>query len=77
MTDRVNGTHTEVKKYAMSCEGFDFGILTARNQLVQRVINPLLDTVELELKHDHIVGSETRYTLKILIESERPLETVQ
>ena len=58
------------KPYAGSMEGIDFGLLNARNQLVSKVINPLLDMVLVEPVHHHQIGSETRYTVSIHIKVE-------
>lgn len=61
----------ERKAYAIEVKEFDFGLLNARNQLISKVINPALDTLLLEPVHDHIVGSETTYSLTIYLKSER------
>ena len=58
------------KAYAFEVKGFDFGMLNARNQLIAKVINPALDTLLLEPIHDHIVGSETKYSLTLYLKSE-------
>jgi hypothetical protein len=54
--------------------GIDYRNLVARNQFVKHVINPLMDSVDKALKLDHVVGSETRYKVSLLIESERDVE---
>ena len=74
ITESAKGPQVEVLKYALQMHGFDYGTLMARNQLVRLVIGPLLDSVEHALKLDHVVGSETKYTLKLIIESERDIE---
>ena len=64
----------EILKYALQCHGADYGAITARNQFVKLIINPLMDSVMESLKLDHVIGSETRYTVKLIIESERAIE---
>ena len=60
----------EPKRYAIEVNGFDFGLLNARNQLISKLINPALDTLLAEPIHDHIVGSETRYSLTLFLKAE-------
>jgi hypothetical protein len=69
-----NGKRIEVLKYSLRMSDIDYGHLIQRNQFVKLVINPLMDATEKALKLDHIPGSETRYTLSLLIESEREVE---
>lgn len=64
----------EVLKYALQMQGIDFGNLVARNSFVRLVVNPLMDSVLPKLKADHAVNSETRYTVKMIIESESERE---
>lgn len=58
------------KAYAIVINGFDFGILNARNQLISKVINPALDTLLVEPVWDHIQGSETSYSLTLHLKAE-------
>jgi hypothetical protein len=62
------------KSYAAQAGPITFGTLTARNQLVRQAINPLLDALVPQAKHDHVVDSETRYTVKILLIAERDID---
>lgn len=48
----------EVLKYALQMHGINFGVMQQRNQFVR----------------DHVVDSETKYTVKLIIESEREIE---
>jgi hypothetical protein len=61
---------SEPKRYAIEVSGFDFGMLNARNQLISKVINPALDTLLVEPIHDHIIDSETRYSMTIYLKVE-------
>ena len=75
MAERTEGgKRIEVLKYALQMHDIDYGHLMARNQFVKRVINPLMDATEKAIKLDHVVGSETRYKVSLLIESEREVE---
>lgn len=60
----------ETKSYAVSINEFDFGLLSARNQLMVKVIAPALDMLLTEPIWDHIKGSETRYSLSLLLKAE-------
>lgn len=64
---------TESKKYGVKCDGLDFGLLNARNQLIRQAINPALDTLLATPIFEHVVDSETRYSLQILLVSEREI----
>ena len=64
----------EILKYALQVHGIDYANVIARNQFVKHVINPMMDSVDKSLRLDHVVGSETRYTVKMIIESEREIE---
>lgn len=71
------GPETERLNYAVNCKDLDFGIISARNQLIKRVINPLMDMLDFKVKGEHIVDSKTTYTLSIVITSTRDIDTVQ
>lgn len=58
------------KAYAIEVKGFDFGLLTARNQLITKLVNPALDTLLVEPVWDHIKGSETQYSMTIYLKAE-------
>jgi hypothetical protein len=62
------------KSYAASAGPVDFGTLTARNQLVRMAVGPILDALIPQVKHDHRVGAETRYTVKVLIVAETDID---
>ena len=64
----------EIKTYAAEVKDFDFGLLNARNQLIVKLINPLLDMLLIEPVHDHVTGSETSYDLTIYLKSKRDVE---
>jgi hypothetical protein len=72
---------TERLNYAVQCKGVDFGMLNARNQLVSKVINPLIDKLMLPLKKDRALrggtGSGQRFTVSIIVTAERDVDTVQ
>ena len=68
---------SEPKRYAIEVKGFDFGLLNARNQLISKVINPALDTLLIEPVHDHIIDSETVYSLTIYLKAEIPEDSIQ
>lgn len=71
------GPEVERLNYAVECKDLDYGIITARNQLIKRVFNPLMDMIENTLKPSHIVDSRTVYKLAIVITSTREIDTVQ
>lgn len=62
------------KSYAAQAGPIDFGTLTARNQIVRMAIGPILDALVPQAKHDHRVGAETRYTVKILLIAETDID---
>ena len=64
------------KSYAAQAGPITFGVLTARNQIVRDAVNPILDALVAQAKHDHVVDSQTRYTVKILIVSERDIDHI-
>ena len=64
----------DTRSYAASVTAFDFGLLNARNQLIVRLINPLLDMLLLEPLHDHVTGSETLYDITIYLKSHRQVD---
>lgn len=76
MTD-VQGPLTEKQNYAVECKDLDYGIITARNQLIKQVFHPLMDMIEQTLKPDHVVDSRTKYTLSLVVTSTRDIDTVQ
>ena len=63
--------------YGVACKAVDFGMLTARNQLISKVINPLLDMAIGQVKQDRAqnIGTGLRYTVNVVISAE--YETVQ
>jgi hypothetical protein len=71
------GPAVEKLNYAVECKDLDYGIVTAPNQLIKRVINPLMDMIYQTLKPDHVVDSKTKYTLSLVITSTRDIDTVQ
>ena len=73
----VFGPQVETLNYGVECTGCDYGLITARNQLISRVINPLIDTIMETLKPDHIVDSGTTYKVAVVITSTREIDTVQ
>lgn len=64
------------KSYAAQAGPIDFGAITARNQLVRQAINPILDAIVPQAKHDHRVGAQTRYTVKILLIAETDIDQI-
>ncbi len=64
----------DVKKSGVDCGSFDFGTLTARNQLISKILNPALDMLVSQAKAEHVVGSETKYTLKLFMVSETEMD---
>jgi len=73
----VQGPEVDKKNYAVECVGLDYGTITARNQLVKLVINPLMDMIDAYLKPDHVVDSKTKYKVALVITSTREIDTVQ
>jgi uncharacterized lipoprotein YajG len=77
----IQGPAVEKLNYATQCTDVDFGLLNARNQLISKVCNPLLDMILDSLKKDRAVrqgtDSETLYTVSIVVTSNRPIDTVQ
>lgn len=67
-----------VERKAIGCnsDGIDFALLTSRNQLITRAINPMLDMLVNPTKQSHIVDSNTRYSIQIILKSERDLTEV-
>jgi uncharacterized lipoprotein YajG len=76
----TEGPQVEKLNYAVECKDLDFGILNARNQLISKVVNPLLDMILNSVKEDRALrqgtDSETEYKVSIVVTSERQLETV-
>ena len=62
------------KSWGAEAKHFDFGLLSSRNQLVLKVINPVVDALLNEAKHDHVTDSGDRYQLKIYLIRERDTE---
>jgi hypothetical protein len=77
ITPLPKGPETEKRNYAVECKDLDYGLITAPNQLVKRVINPLMDMIYAKLKPDHIVDSRTVYTLSLVVTSTSEIDTVQ
>lgn len=81
MSAQPKGPETEKLNYGVSCNGIDFGMLNARNQLISKVINPLLDKALIPLKQDRALRGGTdsgqRFTVNVVIVAERDLDTVQ
>jgi hypothetical protein len=73
----VQGPEVERKNYGVECTDLDFGSITARNQLIKNVINPLMDMIDAYLKPDHIVDSKTKYKVALVVTSTREIDTVQ
>ena len=71
------GPETERQNYAVECKDIDYGLITARNQLIKKVINPLMDMIDAKLKADHVVDSKTVYTVSLVVTSTRDVDTVQ
>ena len=71
------GPETERQNYAVECKDIDYGLFTARNQLIKKVINPLMDMIDAKLKADHVVDSKTVYTVSLVVTSTRDVDTVQ
>jgi hypothetical protein len=77
----ARGPEVEKLNYGVSCNSVDFGLLNARNQLISKVINPLIDKLMIPLKQDRALrggtGSGQRYTVSVIVVAERDLDTVQ
>lgn len=77
----LEGAETEKLNYGVSCKGIDFGLLNARNQLISKAINPLIDKILIPLKKDRALRGGTdsgqRYTVSIIVTAERDIDTVQ
>jgi len=75
------GPQTEKLNYAVECKDIDFGLLNARNQLISKVCNPLIDMIMASVKQDRALrqgtDSETKYTVSIVVTSTRQIDTVQ
>lgn len=72
-------TDMQIEKlnYGAECIDLDFGIMNARNQLISKVINPLLDMILAKIKADRVVGAEAEYKVSIVVTSTRDIDTVQ
>jgi hypothetical protein len=73
----VQGPQIEKQNYAVECVDLDYGIITARNQLIKQVINPLMDMIDAYLKPDHVIDSKTKYKVSLVVSSTREIDTVQ
>jgi hypothetical protein len=73
----IAGPQIEKLNYGVSCVELDYGTITARNQLIKNVINPLMDMIDAYLKPDHIVDSKTKYKVALVVTSTREIDTVQ
>jgi hypothetical protein len=73
----ARGPSVEKLNYAVECKDIDFGLLSARNQLIKKVINPLMDMIDTTLKPDHVIDSKTVYTVSLVVTSTREIDTVQ
>jgi hypothetical protein len=75
------GPQVEKLNYGVQAVKVDFGMLNARNQLISKTINPLLDMIMAPLKEDRALrggtGSGQRYTIAIVVTAERDIDTVQ
>lgn len=75
------GPEVERLNYGVECTGIDFGMMNARNQLISKVVNPLIDKILASLKADRALrqgtDSETKYKVSIVVTSERDIDTVQ
>ena len=66
-----SGQLFDAKTWGAEAKHFDFGILSSRNQLVSKVINPVVDALLNEARHDHVKDSGDCYQLKIYLIRER------
>ncbi len=73
----AKGPSVERLNYAVECTDIDFGLLSARNQLIKKVINPLMDLIDERLKPDRVIDSHTVYKLSLVVTSTREIDTVQ
>jgi hypothetical protein len=75
------GPEVERLNYGCECIALDFGMLNARNQLISKVVNPLLDMILASIKQDRALrqgtDSETKYKLSVVVTSNRDIDTVQ
>ena len=67
----IEPAKTASQMWGAEASYFDFGLLNARNQLVYKVINPVVDALLNEAKVDHVKDSGDRYQLKIYLIRER------
>ena len=67
----------ETQNWLVTATTFDYGLLTARNQLVKNVIGPMLDQLMPSVKSEHVIDSGEKYTLKIFLERVREVRSVQ
>ncbi|CAB4121080.1 hypothetical protein UFOVP154_21 [uncultured Caudovirales phage] len=69
--------NADTQTWGAEAKHFDFGILSSRNQLVLKVINPVVDALLNEARVDHVKDSGDRYQLKIYLVRERDVEDGQ
>ena len=81
MEAEVSGPQLEKLNYGVECKNVDFGMLNARNQLISRIVNPLLDKIMTPLKNDRALngdtGKQVKYCVSVIVTATRELETVQ
>ena len=81
MRDNTESSNLEHLTYGVQCGNLDFGMLNARNQLVSKVFNPLMDKIMAPLKADRALrgctDSKQRFTVSVIVTAERDVETVQ
>jgi hypothetical protein len=77
----VVGPQEEKLNYGVECKNVDFGMLNARNQLVSKILNPLMDKIMTPLKHDRALNGDTdqkvKYCVSVIVTATREIETVQ
>jgi hypothetical protein len=77
----VVGPQEEKLNYGVECKNVDFGMLNARNQLVSKILNPLMDKIMTPLKNDRALNGDTdqrvKYSVSLIVTAIREIETVQ
>ena len=73
----IDPAKCDLQTWGAEAKHFDFGLLSSRNQLVLKVINPVVDALLNEARHDHVKDSGDRYQLKIYLIRERDVEDGQ
>ena len=56
------------QNWLVTASTFDYGLLTARNQLIKNVIAPMLDQMMPSVKAEHVVDARETYTLRLYLE---------